>query len=249
MRFGTQSLRWLIVTLLSLVVAGCSGTAQAVATLVPTDSPAPTAIVALTPTRPSGDAATHLQAADAALKGNDLAAAEQEYKDALALDGQSARAQFGLGNVYVRQNKLFEAETAYKTALDLDPGLSSAHANLGVVYYQMGQFPKALEQYQAVLRSNPEDAETLYLMAAVYLQEQDLSSAEPLLIKARDLKPDLPEVYYGLGTLYKLKGQTSDAVAAFEKFLQIGPGQDPGAKAFAEQELKALTSPTPMPSR
>ena len=92
----------------------------------------------------------------------------------------------------------------------------------------------------AALKINPNDAATAYLLGAVRLQEKNLAEAERLLLKARDLDPKLPEAYYGLGALYKLKGQKTEAIAAFEKFLEIGPGQDPQAGEYAQAELKAL---------
>lgn len=191
-------------------------------------------------TRPAGDAMSRLAAGDAALERNDLAKAEQEYRAAVSLDAKSARAQFGLGNVYVRQNRWAEAETAYRAALTLDPNLNAARANLGVVYYQMGQLGRAASEFETVLKSEPNDAQTIYLLAAVRLQENNLPEAERLLLRARDLKPDLPEVYYGLGVLYKFKGQKAEAIAAFEKFLAIGPGQDPSAMDYARAELQGL---------
>lgn len=217
--------------LCGLLLAACGGSGPATpmgATALPAG------------TRPSGDASSHLEAAQAAAEKNDAALAEQEYKNALALDPKLARAQFGLGNVYVRQNRLAEAETAFKAALALDPTMLSAHANLGVVYYQMGQLAKAADEFSAALKIDPKDAQTLYLLGAVRLQQNDLPGAEEVLIKARDLKPDLPEVYYGLGVLYKQKGQKAEAIAAFKKFLEIGPGQDPAATDNAKKELQSL---------
>jgi len=219
-----------------LVVVGCGSASDA------TPAPPTAASTPMLPpaTQPSGDAASHLAAAQTALENGNLVLAEQEYRNAAALDPKSARAQFGLGNVYVRLNRLAEAESAFKAALELEPNMTSAHVNLGVTYYQMGQLSKAADEFNAALRLEPDDAQTLYLLGAVRLQENNLSAAEELLIKARDLKPDLPEVYYGLGVLYKLKGQKSEAITAFEKFLEVGPGQDPAAMDHARQELKSL---------
>lgn len=191
-------------------------------------------------TRPSGDAPSHIAAGQAAFDSGNLAKAEQEYLDAVTLDPKSARAQFGLGNVYVRLNRFADAEKAFKAALASDSSMASAQANLGVVYYQMGQLPQAAAALDAALRLDPEDAATLYLLGAVRLQENNLPEAEKLLIRARERKPSLPEVHYGLGVLYRLKGQKEEAIQSFEKFLAIGPGQDPAAMDFARQELKQL---------
>jgi Flp pilus assembly protein TadD len=169
-----------------------------------------------------------------------LDVAEREYRAAAEQDPQSAAARFGLGNVLVRAGKIPEAEAAFLAALKLDPNQAAAHANLGVVYYQQENMAKAAASFQEALRINEQDAPTLYLLAAVRLQENDLQDAETLLNKAKALDPALPEVYYGLGVLYRLRGRNADAIAAFEKFLEIGPGQDASATDYARRELEAL---------
>ena len=125
------------------------------------------------------------KAGDAALKAKNLAGAEQEYRAALAVDPASADANFGLGNTYMQGGKLNEAQAAYQAALNANPAMTNARANLGVVYYQMGQFDKAVEQYNLVLQANPQDADTLYLVAAVRLQEKNYPEAEKFLLKAQ----------------------------------------------------------------
>jgi tetratricopeptide (TPR) repeat protein len=226
---------WLVLAAVLLLAAGCGSPAQEVVgeTAQPPGSGG-------APTRPSGDAATHATAGQAAFDSGDMTRAEQEYLAAVALDPKLARAQFGLGNVYVRFGRLPDAEQAFKGALASNPGMAAAHANLGVVYYQMGQLSPAATAFEAALRLEPDDAATLYLLGAVRLQENNLAEAEKLLVQARDRKSSLPEVYYGLGVLYRLKGQKAEAISAFEKFLAIGPGQDPAAMEFARQELKQL---------
>ena len=218
------------VLVVGLLLVGCASGA-------PNAPAAPT--VPLAPTA-SGDLNALLTAAQTALDGGNLAAAEQSYRAAVGKNPGSAAAQFGLGNTLVRLGKLAEAEIAYKAALAADPKLIAAHANLGVTYYQMNQLPKAADAFRAALKLNPNDAATTYLLGAVRLQEKNLTEAEKLLLKARDLDPKLPEPYYGLGALYQLKGQKDEAIAAFEKFLAIGPGQDAQAAEYARNELKAL---------
>jgi tetratricopeptide (TPR) repeat protein len=223
-----RRLTWLVMAAALFLAAGCGSPDQEVGG--PTGQPA----------QASGDAASRAAAGQAAFEAGDLAKAEQEYLAAVALNPKLGRAQFGLGNVYVRLGRMADAEKAFKAALAADPGLASAQANLGVVYYQMGQLAQAGAAFEGALRLEPDDPATLYLLGAVRLQENNLAEAEKLLLRARDRKSDLPEVYYGLGVLYRLKGQKEDAIAAFEKFLAIGPGQDPSAMDFARQELKQI---------
>jgi tetratricopeptide (TPR) repeat protein len=235
-RAGLSGLVAIVLGALVFAMGGCSSPAQEVIA----ETPAPPGPARASATRPSGDAANHIAAGQAAYEGGNLGKAEQEYRDAVALDPKSARAQFGLGNVYVRLDRLPEAEQAFKAAIANDPMMAAAHANLGVVYYQLGQLGQAASVLQEALRVEPDDPSTLYLLAAVRLQENNLAEAEKLLVQARDRKPDLPEIYYGLGVLYRLKGQKENAIQAFEKFLSLGPSQDPRAADYARQELKQL---------
>jgi tetratricopeptide (TPR) repeat protein len=237
MSVSRSFVRWAGFVAVILVLSACASGAADNQAATP---PHPPLLTAPASTRPSGDAAGHLVAAQAALDKRDFATAEREFRDAIALDPRSAKAQLGLGNVYVRESRLAEAETAYRAALALDPSLAAGQANLGVVYYQMGQLPQAADALNAALKLEPNDGQNLYLLAAVRLQQNDLPAAEKLLLQAREAKPDLPEVYYGLGVLYRLKNQKQDAIAAFQKFLSIGPGQDPSAMDYAQAELKSL---------
>ena len=227
---------WLMMTVAVLLAVGCGSPAPAVGD----ETARPPGAGGVAATRPAGDAASHATAGMAAFDAGDMAGAERAFRDAIALDPKQARAQFGLGNVLVRLGRLSEAEQAFKAALAADPALASAQANLGVVHYQMGQLAQAGAAFEMALRLEPDDPATLYLLGAVRLQENNLPEAEKFLLQARDRKASLPEVYYGLGVLYRLKGQKDDAIAAFEKFLAIGPGQDPSAMDFARQELKQL---------
>jgi len=167
-----------VTLLVILLLAGCASGS-------PTAPPAPAA---------TGDLDALLTAAQTALDGGNLAAAEQSYRAAVGKNPGSAAAQFGLGNTLVRLGKLAEAESAYKAALVADPSMIAAHANLGVTYYQMNQLPKAADEFTAALKLNPNDAATTYLLGAVRLQEKNLAEAEKLLLKARLINEVIPNL-------------------------------------------------------
>jgi tetratricopeptide (TPR) repeat protein len=99
---------------------------------------------------------------------------------------------------------------------------------------------KAAQSFDAALRLDDKDAATTYLLAAVRLQQNDLPAAEKLLLKAKQLDPKLPEAYYGLGVLHRLKGEREQAIENFRRYLEIGPGQDPAGMEYAHKELEAL---------
>lgn len=154
----------------------------------------------------------------------------------------SAEEYFQQGNAYYEQGDFLAAEAAFSQAAALDGQRVGYWHNLGVTQYSLDRLDEARTSFQQGLKLAPDDAELNYLMGAVSIQLQQLSEAETYLTRANELNPTLPEPYFGLGVLYKLQGKREQAMAAFETFLEIGPGQDPAAIPVAEAELEALRS-------
>jgi tetratricopeptide (TPR) repeat protein len=152
----------------------------------------------------------------------------------------SAEKYFEQGNIFFEQGDLQAAANAYREAVALDDQNVGYWHNLGVTYYSLDALDEARTSFQRGLALAPDDAELNYLMGAVSIQFDQLSEAETYLTHANQLDPALPEPYFGLGVLYRLQGQREQAIAAFETFLAIGPGQDPAAIPVAQAELEAL---------
>jgi tetratricopeptide (TPR) repeat protein len=152
----------------------------------------------------------------------------------------SAQEYFDQGNALYEQGDLQAAANAFREAVALDDQNVGYWHNLGVAYYSLNALDEARESFQRGLALAPDDAELNYLMGAVAIQFEQLSEAETYLTRANQLDPALPEPYFGLGVLYRLQGQREQAIAAFETFLELGPGQDPAAIPVAEAELEAL---------
>lgn len=236
--------RVLLMALAILLLAGCGGeSAPAPQTRPPLPGTPAGGSAPLTPA-PAAKPPTVLQMtlaeAQAALDAGDFARAEAGFLGLTQREPRNADAHLGLGNTLVRQNRFADAESAYQAALDLDPQLASARSNLGVVYYSQMQLTKAAQQFKLALELKPGDPQTLYLLAAVRIQEGNLAEAEKLLNQAKANDPNLAEIYYGLGAVYKQQNRKTEAIAAFEKFIALGGGQDPNAKGYAEEELKIL---------
>jgi tetratricopeptide (TPR) repeat protein len=163
-----------------------------------------------------------------------------------AVDASPAPGQaddlFAQGNALSAQGKFDEAEAAYRRAIAMDPNKASYWQNLAVTYYQLQRLSDAEQSLQSGLKLAPNDAQLNYLLGVVYLQQARFDDAGVYLLKANAADPALPEPYYGLGVLYKQQGKRAEAIASFEKFLELGPGQDPAAVPNARAELAELKS-------
>jgi tetratricopeptide (TPR) repeat protein len=169
-----------------------------------------------------------------------LAACASQTPTATPTPQLSAQEYFDQGNALYEQGDLQAAINAYLEAVALDDKNAGYWHNLGVAYYSLNRLDEASDSFQRGLALEPDDAELNYLMGVVSIQFDQLAEAETYLTRANQLKPDLPEPYFGLGVLYRLQGQREQAIAAFETFLEIGPGQDPAAIPVAQAELEAL---------
>lgn len=147
---------------------------------------------------------------------------------------------FRQANALSAEGKFAEAEAAFRQAIALDPNKASYWQNLAVTYYQLQRLADAEQSLKSGLALAPNDSQINYLLGIVYLQMANFGDAETYLVKANQIDPQLPEPYYGLGALYKQQGKRDQAIQAFEKFLELGPGQDPAAVPNAQAELDAL---------
>jgi tetratricopeptide (TPR) repeat protein len=152
----------------------------------------------------------------------------------------SAQEYFDQGNALYEQGDLQAAVSAFREAVALDDQNAGYWHNLGVTYYGLNQMDEASDSFQRGLALAPDDAALNYLMGVVSIQFDQLGEAETYLTRANQSNPALPEPYFGLGVLYRLQGQRDQAIAAFETFLDLGPGQDPDAVPAAQAELEAL---------
>lgn len=170
-------------------------------------------------------------------QGKSPTPAAQTLASAVSESGDDLFAQ---ANAYSAEGKWAEAEAAYRQAIAIDPNKASYWQNLGVTYYQMQRLPDSEQSLQSGLKLAPGDAQLNYLLGVVYLQQARFDEASTYLLKANQLDPNLPEPYYGLGALYKQQGKRDEAIQAFERFLELGPGQDPNAVPSAKAEIEAL---------
>ncbi len=107
-------------------------------------------------------------------KGNKLynqgnyKAAENAYKEAIALNPDYDKANYNFGNTQFLQNKIKEAKEQYDlvTKTTKDPFIKAdTKHNLGNIAMKDKKYAEAVEAYKESLRNNPNDDETRYNLA------------------------------------------------------------------------------------
>jgi tetratricopeptide (TPR) repeat protein len=160
--------------------------------------------------------------------------AEQESKKALELDPQCLPAYSNLSFFSTQAGKLDEA-IAYleqaKSAVPLTPvtrtQLSTVHLNLGLLYSQRKDFERAEQMLQ---ESNALWSRTsgYYYTGQYYYAQKRYEEALPYYETVLHRLPkNYAPIRLSIGALYEQLGQTDKAIASYNKYLELAPGNAP----------------------
>jgi len=150
-------------------------------------------------------ALSYLPLGESQYKSGDYVGALDIYLRALGLDENNPIIHYRLGYVYTQSGRLQEAEHHLKRALEIDEKFSPAMAVLGYTYRRIGE-----------------------KMETGIERDKRLNGAERLLQEALTISPKLVdddgESWWGsLGGLYRRRGQTEQAIYAYDMAGDVVP--------------------------
>jgi tetratricopeptide (TPR) repeat protein len=156
------------------------------------------------------------------------AAAEREYRRALALDSSYIDAQSSLAFLAFGQGKLAEAEALWRAGLRLKPNDPNALNNVAWVLYGRGELAQAAtlsDRSLADTSLSPADRRT-YLDTRANIALDAGAAANALALFERALtdnpKPD-PGLYFGRAMTLLELGREAEAVAAYRQAVAAEP--------------------------
>ncbi|MBT8218670.1 MAG: tetratricopeptide repeat protein [Bacteroidia bacterium] len=104
--------------------------------------------------------------------------AEIYYKRSLKLDSTNITANIYLGSIAERESETSLASAYYGALIEIDSTIAHYHKLKARVDIKLGQPLRAFQHYQKALEINPTDIETIADLAKLYLQSNDLKSAQ-----------------------------------------------------------------------
>jgi tetratricopeptide (TPR) repeat protein len=129
-----------------------------------------------------------------------------------------------LGRALERTGDLDGAQAAYERALRLDPGYRYVRRRLLDLYLDQRDFARARVHAERLLQEAPEVAEHHLLAGLVASRDGRTEDGRRHYREAiRVAGGNYPEAYYNLGLLEKGAGRLEDAIAAYEKSIQLKP--------------------------
>ncbi len=139
-----------------------------------------------------------------------------------------------------RQGKIEEAIQAYKEALEINPSYIYAYYNIGLAYVAQEKLLLALENFQEVIKRKPGEIYSLYYIGYINSRLGSYQPAIDALKELLEVDPTIhPEIFlnvhYLLGEVYDHMGEKEEAIAYYEKFIEM-------AKQSPHADLKIVAN-------
>ncbi|MCC2955077.1 PEP-CTERM system TPR-repeat protein PrsT [Massilia sp. IC2-477] len=162
-----------------------------------------------------------LRLGNLSLETGDMASAEKEFRKAASLGAAPEKTLPQLARILFFQGK-------YKDILDeVTPEKAKGSAELlarrGDAHLGLGERDKAKEAYDAALAVNPNSGDALIGMARLAVMNNDLQTTERLVDEATTRDARNAEAWMMKGNLLRSTGKSKEALAAYDKVLEINP--------------------------
>jgi tetratricopeptide (TPR) repeat protein len=137
------------------------------------------------------------------------AEAAKEFEAAETIDGDAAKAEYGLGQIALSQSELDQAFTHYQRAYKLDPNEVEAQLGLAKLLIMQQKPQEAVTYLRAAIQLDPLNSEAHYRLASAYrrLQMEDQAEKEMHLFEEiKKTKEKVKELYHQMNIQPKAQG-------------------------------------------
>lgn len=156
-------------------------------------------------------AAAYLVAARLFLRRENLVAAQEFARKAVALNPQLPLAHLLLGEVALAGEQLKEAIEEFEKEKSLNPLYGGLYDRLGDAYSRAGDYQRAQQALERALLLEPYATGPYILLGKVLLRKQDPVSAASYLERAEKMDPANYMTHTFLSQAYRLMGRAEDA--------------------------------------
>ncbi len=153
----------------------------------------------------------------------ELQASAAEWRKALLLRPEDAKAHNNLGRVLAACGDLEQAAKHWDRALRADPGFIEARNNLGAAMVRKGKYEQAVAQFRSILETNPQSAEVHNNLGQALEGLGNLDGAISEWRKAVALNPAYADARNNLGAGLFRKGRSDEAVAQWQAAVGANP--------------------------
>lgn len=149
-----------------------------------------------------------------------LAMAEQCWRQALQCDPRTPDAHYNLGRCLMAQGQLAQAEAHFRAELAQRPEHAACQGNLGVLLEEAGRLDEAEAQYRLALRLRPQSAVHCFNLGRLLYRLRP-EEAEDCLRRALACAPDDVDALNLLGQRLAERGERAEAETLLRRALAL----------------------------
>ena len=168
-------------------------------------------------------------------QAGELAAAERELEEAIALEPANALSHSYLGMVRQQLGRLDDAAAAYRAALERAPDDPFIANNYGYCLLQKGEVESALEWFRRSIGREPRNAVAHNNLGSALNATGDVPAAIAAYRKAVEVDPRYATAWFNLGLALREVADDQGTFDAFRNAVRCGPQFAPAWQGFADE--------------
>ena len=153
------------------------------------------------------------------------AAAEKEFKTAIALNPNYELAYAWYGYYLTAMEKYDEAREILLKAKELDPLSVKITTDMGFSLYYSGNYDKAIKELQASLEMNPKFGLTHIWLGRIYQAKKMYPEAIAQFRETLNIIPNWPVALAALGNIYGEEGKKTEALKILDTMNSLSPSK------------------------
>lgn len=177
--------------------------------------------------------------------------ASQQFQRAIAANPKSANGYYNLASSLHKNGKLFnrpedlaQAEQLYNQCLNYDPHHTECYRGLAVLLSETDRQDAAYRLLEGWIARAPQLPDPRIELARVLEENNNVPQASARLVEAIEIDPNNSRALTALGRLREVQGQNAQALADYQRSLNINRFQPAIAARVA---ALTATSASPMP--
>lgn len=182
--------------------------------------------------------------------GHGTAKQIEQLRKVISIAPDFARAHLALGRALLHDAKVSDAVNELREATRLDSASGEAHYQLGLALARSGQQEEGAAEVKKGRELSSADernqnAELDISEGRVALQKGELQEAEAKFRHAIKLQPNSPVVQHFLGIALEKEGDTAGAIAAYQRAMELNPGDLSSRESVSRLSAAAQNASSP----
>ena len=156
-------------------------------------------------------------------KRNDLAKAEENYKEAIAIDNLFFPAKTNLAMIYYQQGKLDQAEALFRDLVTNHSEATDGYYYLALLYAEQQKFPEAIALLESATQKTDGNPRIYYNLGLLYQMIGKNAECESALVKGLSRDAGNYDILYALFVFHSKQNNAEKAAKYLQQLKALYP--------------------------